>query len=300
MKRITLNSTPHRRSGFTLLELLMVVVIIGILMALILPAIAGARARAQVAQVATEVSQLDNAIAKFKSVYNVEPPSSLYIPAAGAAAQWPAADRSKVRAIWPQFNFDSNGGLGNSNEMHLSGAECLVFFLGGLENTASDPPVVIGFSKDPRTPWNPAGTNREGPFFEFANARFSDKDGDGLLEYLDPLPAQTTPYLYLSSQGRNYNRTNAAGSGLAEQDDFDVLGPPSPNKNPEDLQFVYLKTATPPQAHNHNGYQIISPGRDGLYGVGGVFKDGDTLKSQAARKPEFDNITNFSGGELAP
>ena len=286
------------RHGFSLIELLVVIVIIGILIALILPAIAGVRNRARVAQVTSEITQLDNAIAKFKSVYNVDPPSSLYIPPAGDASKWPAADRSKVRAIWPQFNFDTNGGLANgSKDLHLNGAECLVFFLGGLENTTSDPPVVVGFSKDPRSPWQSAGTNREGPFFEFANERFTDVDKDGLLEYMDALPGQTVPYLYLSSQGRNYKRTNAAGSGLAAQDDFDVFGGPS---NPKDLQSVYLKTATPPQAHRNDGYQIISPGNDGLYGSGGVFKDADTLKNEANRAAEVDNITNFSGGQLAP
>ncbi len=284
------------RRGFSLIELLVAIVIIAILMALILPAIAGARSRAQVAQVTSDITQLDSAIAKFKSVYNVEPPSSLYIPAIGAA--WPAADRSKVRAIWPQFDFGTNGGLGNgAKDLHLNGAECLVFFLGGLENSTSDPPVVVGFSKDPRSPWQAAGTNREGPFFEFANERFTDVDGDGLLEYMDALPGQTVPYLYLSSQGRNYKRTNAAGSGLAAQDDFDVFGGPA---NAKDLQSVYLKTSSPPQAHNNNGYQIISPGRDGAYGAGGVFKDSETLKNDANRQAEVDNITNFSGGQLAP
>ncbi|HBC59685.1 MAG TPA: hypothetical protein DC058_00510 [Planctomycetaceae bacterium] len=297
-RRISTNSVSVResaRGGFSLIELLVAIVIIAILMALILPAIAGARSRAQVAQVTSDITQLDNAIAKFKSVYNVEPPSSLYIPPVGDASKWPAADRSKVRAIWPQFNFDTNGGLANgTKDLHLNGAECLVFFLGGVEQFSSDgTPMVIGFSKDPRSPWQTAGTNREGPFFEFANERFTDLDGDKLLEYIDALPGQTTPYLYLSSQGRNYLRKNDTG----KLDDYDVFGGAN---NDKDLKFVYLKTSEPPQAHRANGYQIISPGRDGLYGAGGVFKDSETLKNDANRQAEVDNITNFSGGQLAP
>lgn len=294
------NNLTNARRGFSLIELMVVMVIIAILMALILPAISGARQRARIAQVSAEVTQLDNAIAKFKSVYNLEPPSSLYIPAAGGT--WGAADRSKVRSIWPQFNFATNGGLSiptraavKTGDIHLSGAECLVFFLGGIENTQSDPPVVLGFSKDPQSPWNPAGTNREGPFFEFDNSRFTDLDNDGLLEFADPLPDQQTPYMYLSSQGRNYKRTNAAGSTLAEQDDYDVHGG---NSNTKDLQAVYLKTAAPVQAHRPDSYQIISPGPDATYGLGGVYKDGSELTN--ARTVEADNITNFSGGQLKP
>ena len=78
------SSTANQiRHGFTLIELMVVIVIIGILMALILPALNGARIRARVTQVSTEISQLENAISKFKSIYNLDPPSSLYVPPVG-------------------------------------------------------------------------------------------------------------------------------------------------------------------------------------------------------------------------
>jgi prepilin-type N-terminal cleavage/methylation domain-containing protein len=287
------------RRGFSLIELLVVIVIIGILIALILPAIAGVRTRARVAQVASEITQLDNGIAKFKSVYNVDPPSSLYIPPIGTA--WKAPDRSKVRAIWPQFDFSSNGGLSIplpnnqflKGDIHLNGAECLVFFLSGIPDLSQAVPVVTGFSKDPTTPWQSRGTNREGPLFEFANDRFADVDSDRMLEYRDPLPSQTAPYLYLSSQGRRYTPENDGG----KLDDYDVWGGAG---NSKDLKKVYLKTVNPLQAHRASGYQIISPGLDGLYGTGGVFLDSETLKNDANRQAEVDNITNFSGGQLAP
>jgi prepilin-type N-terminal cleavage/methylation domain-containing protein len=281
----------HSRSGFSLIELLVVIVIIGILMSLILPALSGVRNEARMKQVSAEISQLDNAIAKFKSVYNVEPPSSLYVPVVGDP--WAAADRSKVRAIWPQFDFATNGGLG-AGDFHLSGAECLVFFLGGVPTTTS-PPALLGFSKNPQRPWAPDGANREGPFFEFDNARLVDVDADSVLEYVDSLPDQNTPYAYFSSQGRTYTKSNAAGTLLSQQDDFDIHGG---NTNTEDFSSIYLKTASPAVPHRSSGYQIISPGWDGLYGLGGVFTDGSELTG--ARSAEADNITNFTGGALKP
>jgi len=269
---------------------MVVIVIIGILMALILPALNGARLRARITQVSTEISQLDNGIAKFKGTYKIEPPSSLYVPVIGGT--WTAADRSKVRSIWPQFDFATNGGLG-TGDFHLSGAECLVFFLGGVENSSTSPPVVLGFSKNERFPWSPAGTNREGPFYEFDNGRFVDIDGDGLLEFLDPLPEQKTPYAYFSSQGRSYTTLNGAGTLLSEQDDFDSHGG---NANALDFSGIYLKTTAPAVPYRADSFQIISPGIDGLYGTGGVFTDGSELVG--SRAVEADNITNFTAGLL--
>ncbi len=276
-------------------------------MALILPAISGARTTARITQVSTEIGQLDNGIAKFKSVYGIEPPSSLHVP--GLNGTWTASDRSKVRSIWPQFDFATsppsgsnlgdanylwNGGLNNPTELHCNGAECLVFFLGGVENVTSTPPIVLGFSKEPRFPWSSVGTNREGPFYEFDNGRFSDIDSDSLLEFLDPLPEQKTPYAYFSSQGRSYTTLNGTtGASISAQDDFDIHGGVN---NPLDLSRIYLKTATPSVPQRPDSFQIISPGIDGAYGVGGVYTDGSELTGP--RASEADNITNFSGGLL--
>jgi prepilin-type N-terminal cleavage/methylation domain-containing protein len=283
--------SPSNRSGFTLLELLIVITIIGILVALILPAIQGVRTSARVAQVGVEVSQLDTALGKFNSTYNIDPPSSLNIPVAGDP--WPALDRSKVRAIWPQFDFATNGGLENATSLALSGAECLVFFLGGVQDATGSVVVAIGFSKSPTSPWSPLGANREGPYFEFESARLIDNDGDGAHEYVDPLPDQTTPYLFFSSQGKSYVVDNTAGA-----DAFDVFVDASKNSS-----RIYLKTekiaanpSTRNTPHRADGFQIISPGLDGQYGPGGVYTDGSELKG--ARAAEADNITNFSGGQL--
>ena len=295
MKRLNQinNQSRAARSGFTLIELMVVIVIIAILMALILPALNGVRIRARQTQVAAEITQLDQAIASFKAQFGVEPPSSIYIPVSGGT--WDSISRSKIRSIWPQFNFDARGGLAASvPDLHLSGAECLVFFLGGMQSPAGSPKAVFGFSKNPRTPWTSGGTNKDGPYFEFDAGRFVDVDGDGLFEFVDTLPDQAVPYLYLSSQGKTYGKVNKGGATLAEQDDFDVLRGPA---NPDDLQSVYLKTdgSTPQRAH---GYQIISPGIDGAYGPGGVYNDGTELTG--SRALEADNITNFSNGRLLP
>ena len=274
------------RSGFSLIELLVVIVIIGILMSLILPALSGARYTAQVAAVTTEINQLDQAIASFKSKFGVEPPSSLVVPA--TAAGWTAADRQKVLRIWDQFDFSNCGGFGYTSQINLNGAECLVFFLGGLNNGTLASPALIGFSKNPRTPWSTSGENRDLPFYDgFDPDRLIDLDGDNVVEFVDSLPGQTTPYLYFSSQGKSYRKTN----GAATWDEFDVHGGMT---NPKDMSSIYLGSdgKTPERA---SSYQIVSPGIDGLYGLGGTISSASLTGTRAA---EADNITNFSGGEM--
>lgn len=301
MKRITLNSVPHRRSGFSLIELLMVIVIISILMALILPAIRGARVRAQIAAVSTEITKLDQAIAAFKNKYGVEPPSSLNIPT--SATGWTPEDRQKITRVWDQFDFTTlgvqpsspapPGGYYPSSPVHLNGAECLVLFLGGINNKTSTSNVLIGFSNNPRWPWDKNAANRVNPFYDgFDPARLSDIDGDGAVEFLDSLPDQTIPYLFFSSQGKSYRKTNNA----TNYDDFDVHGGPN---NPKDMTSIYLMPdgKTPQRS---GGYQIISPGLDALYGVGGVYKDSNSTELTGTRSMEADNITNFSNGPMKP
>ncbi|MFO0425871.1 MAG: type II secretion system protein, partial [Planctomyces sp.] len=68
-------TTPQPRRGFSLIELLAVIIVIGILVSLLFPAINSVRRRAQLTQVSAEMTQMEQAIASFKALYGVEPPS---------------------------------------------------------------------------------------------------------------------------------------------------------------------------------------------------------------------------------
>jgi len=294
------NHTTKPRSGFTLLELLIVIVIISVLMGLILVGITGVLRRARIVSVQTEFTQLDQALTTFENRFNTIPPSFLQIPAMGGT--WDIESRSAVRAIWPQFNFARRGGLDDAipvpPALTLNGAECLVFFLGGLESTTNGVGTTTGFSKDPQLPWTQSDTP-EGPFFEFDSGRFVDTDGDDLFEYVDAIEGQVTPILFLSSRGKRYTESNNA----AATDDYDVFGVAA-----NDMQICYFEAdGTTP--HRKDSYQLISPGDDGEYGPGGIYASGQSLadfdidgdaiiNSDEERQAEKDNITNFSDGTL--
>ena len=225
------------RGGFTLLELMVVVVVIAILIGLLVPAVQSVRRAAADAEVRADIGTLEDGIGKFRTSFGREPPSQLVLYP--SAAGWEATaitrrHKGVIKEIWTQFDFANCGGLSNGTSfpgvpgspalINLSGAECLVFFLGGMVDFNSG--GFAGFAKDPQHPFAPpsaaptwAGwtppfiiTNREGPFVEFKgslktpltappatgndtywNLRLTDKDGDWFPEYKDPLRQQTNP-----------------------------------------------------------------------------------------------------------
>ncbi len=317
---------PHRlHRGFTLIEILVVITILAILVAFLVPALGRANATARTVQVRTDISALESAIAQFKNDFQIEPPSSILLYETGAdwvtnaanpaIAADVARSRSILRQLWPQYNFTANIDINRdgdtSDSFSLAGAECLVFFLGGTiavddtngngQRDAGERAYHNGFSKNPVNPFA-VGGNRQGPFFEFNNARLREvippyappPGNPGFFVYLDPLPSQTAPYIYLSSYGGKGFRLGDLGTGGG-------------------LSHWYLQgaAATSP-AWNATKFQIISPGADGQYGSGGPFQPTAATAlpawnrttpaltvTLANRAAEADNITNFHTGRLS-
>ncbi len=317
-----------RRAGFTLVELMVVIVIIGILAALVLPAIYRAVVAAREARVIVEINGLSTAIATFKSKYGAEPPSKITIYTTQAGWNSDPAAMATIRGLWPQFDFsmtmpdpanpgNTRGAYPNywTGNQSMNSGECLLFFLGGVmgDNASGPNQVPTGFAKNPRYPFAPSNVvgNREGPFFEFSDiSRVRDVDGNGINEWYDSLPGQTNPYLYFSSyDGQGYRLTELpqnGGSFLFIHDFYRVAKttyspPATPSSTiPGTSADSTLTTAQKPQS-----FQIISPGYDTNYGSGGVFSpnlpnSGLTDSNGNPDTAAYDNLTNFNNGRLKP
>ena len=344
-KRLPRRPTRRPRAGFTIIELLMVILIIGILAALLIPAIQAAMARARETEVLTEIKGLEKGILDFKGRYGVDPPSFIVLYEQGAATgndpSWagdstsPAhyrASRAIIRQIWPDFDFntlgdpstntntwpgnptagnnslDLNGNGTEDDVILLNGAECLVFFLGGVTEYPVALPnnpngwAPLGFSANPQYPFARGG-NRFGPFVTFDPARLVDLDPvpDGMPEFLDTLSGQELPYQYLSSyEGRGY-QPYGLNNTPGDADDELGVGFGLTRIYYQSPPFL-LSDPIPTNARpfNPDTFQIISPGRDFEFGsetgMGGGYYNGEGVASD--RGFERDNITNFKGGRL--
>jgi prepilin-type N-terminal cleavage/methylation domain-containing protein len=176
--------------GFTLVELMVVILILAALIALLLPALSGAVKTARNAAVGAEINQLAQALASFKAQYGDYPPSRIYLAEDGnynavtsiqslsiagtsqdiTLGQLAQRSVSALRKFFPRVVLNTSGGAVftgpnyprwydfNGNGVVdppyiLQGHECLVFFLGGIPLQTASGYGMTGFGKDPTNPF---------------------------------------------------------------------------------------------------------------------------------------------------
>ena len=301
---------PRRRPGFTLVEMLTVIVIIGILAGLTVGGAIAARNAVRRSIVVADIGQLKMALQKYKSEVGEYPPDFAFCDGNPATDPRCAAAQARVLThmrkrfprlrinTWTEFTTLVNPVTpvtAGPDADQLNPSTALVFWLGG---------VIIdgkpkGFSEDPTNPFK-VGEPRTTPYFDFDPTRIPPSSA----QYLQPKIQPLSPYVYFRAV-----KDNATGKfeyGAVTPGAF------SPFKfgAGDNVCVPYLEDASVPSPVNDTDtrvwrdpetYQIIAAGLDGVFSsntpsapvdfrfskVGENFTDGD-----------YDNLASFAEGEL--
>jgi prepilin-type N-terminal cleavage/methylation domain-containing protein len=276
---MTLSPRQSRR-GFTLVELLVVLTIIGLLMAILVPTAFVVLKRARNTQIALEVASLAQSVEAYKLEAGDYPPNfqDWQVVKRHVLKRWQALQPGEL----DNFKRLCSGGFGAeaapSNPVPIDPAEALVFWLGGQSPN--------GFLKDNQVAPLSATGGEAKSFHGFDQARLTDRDGDGWRELPSP-SGMGAPYVYFDA--RSYVTYYPAATQFAltstSSDPMDHGTPrPMPRVASPSSQESFVNPTT---------YQILAAGQDGHFGTGGqVYPDGPYLGG-----PESDNITNFSEGQ---
>ena len=264
--------STHRsvRSGFTLVELMVVILIISVLSALLTMAVSRGIGAAKRTRNRVEISQLAAAVDAFKAYYKVDYiPSRIYLSESGNgyAGGVQAESLAYLQRLWPRLSFpvDWNGNhkfdtAGNANDLpgnpngdfFLEGDQCLVFFLGGIPIRDTGVPACTGFSTNPVNPAahvTPGGGSSKPPFYEFDSSRLVSSSSR------KTKPFSSLMLSYLDTYGTSDG--NGIRNGYNHQGSVDCLSLGL---------FPYAQSGT--QYLNPSGFQIISAGADMTFGPG--------------------------------
>jgi prepilin-type N-terminal cleavage/methylation domain-containing protein len=297
------HATSRRRSGFTLVELLVVITIIIILMGLLTPVVMIALGRAKEGRITLEIATLDGAMKAYKEKHGSYPPSDFVNIGTSGSPQNIALANHLAKAF-PRCNVTTEiNAILTANPKGTSPAQAITFWLSGFCTDVEQP--ISGIAK---------GLPREAPLFEFDRTRLRAIPGAASAVY-DAADTPGVPYVYFAAQ--NYNTHVAAysgalgtsaspgtpfdtsvwgqgGAGLVRPYAADPYSPP------------YSATVTPTPV-NPNSFQIISAGLDGDFGKGGIDDAGShdpTYVVAYFKQGNFyatgdkDNLTNFSDRTL--
>lgn len=247
-----------RRPAFTLVEMLVVVVIIGLLLGILVPAVLAGMTKAKNARIALELSQLNAAAIAYRDKYHDLPPDfndvRQGVPFVDSVAYrhirkvWQRIDPSELTLIATLAtpNIASGG-----NRDGIDPAEALVFWLGGL-------------SDDPRFPF----TGKGGPLLVLSNNEvvvnvdrakglFEFKQ-DRLTTYIGDADNSSPTYKQLNAGAGTFRQAFSrdevdlqfAGSWV-KNDPFPVYLPPGNLTEP----YVYLDSRTYSFIYNSTYYQ---------------------------------------------
>lgn len=291
-----------RRNAFTLVELLVVIVIIGMLVGITLPAVNAVRSRANKAVDAMEISQIDMALLAFKEKFGDYPPDFADVDREVAANDV----RRFIRKAWPRCQKLPVDFQQTELPAKYNAGTALVFWLGGDYDASFDGNTnrwIVqhnGFSADPANPFdvdadgNPLATkstSRIRPFFKFPNDRIAGSPTVNLSFFPKtnlPTPTTGTGYVYFKPVNKSYGpQTDSSGNVITGGKGYPSLAYGA---------MVDGRIGIRPWL-NPESYQIRTCGRDGVF-YGDATDWGFKLGLTDAYRVPADDLGNCWEGTL--
>jgi prepilin-type N-terminal cleavage/methylation domain-containing protein len=285
--------SPRSAGGFTLVEMLVVITIIGILAGLITAAAIRARTFAKNSVIVVELSQLDTACKAYKEKFGEYPPDFAGINDSDTGIQQAAraAVTRHIAMAFPHYTGAWTTDIPTVTGIALTQwtpQKALVFWLGGIPDASGN---LSGFAADATNPFQtPANcASRIRPFFEFDRMRLNSYSywpqgavGDRSSGALVYFRAENGLYSYVNSSN-NVVSKSCLDSGAA---------------TPQPTVYPAVDTRLSNAWINKPTFQIFSSGLNVKYGTltGGttlLFPSGGNYGSDT-----YDDITNFSNGTL--
>lgn len=308
-KHATSNDRKSVRHGFTLVEILIVVTIIGLLVGMLVAVGGPAITRAREFAVTNEITQMSGAVESFKTKYGFYPPSFEQIGNSNQLLPYLNKIAPNHRELEPS---PSTPGISRMEDwwlkigVNLNQQTSLQFWLAGLSHNKQYPltggfaEVPVGFNSPTFTTGAEIANGFEREiFFDFDQERIVPVAGNGTAQYIMDHGKTNGDLFYLYRDSGSYIPPAFNGAGV--QVAYDRANPAHPSMAYHfwDGTSAVSKDDFP----NPNTFQLISFGMDGDAGIVNPETGADIppqfrgdLNSQLPRSA--DNLCNFANGRL--
>ena len=262
-------TTPasYRRSGFTLVELLAVIMIIALLAALVTPAVMKSLSSSRAAAVKAEIELLNTALMNYKNEYGSFPPSDMRGLWNGSSANTSHPAYKHLQRIFPRIIEPTSGGVASPYfwMAQMSPAQALVFWLQGFFDDPQHPLTNGETLSAARPRAGTASANRK-ELFDFDESRLYAAAGGATVSGVPTFGYWNVTGPFGPPQPQAFATRNSAPGEFAR--DYPVYFPNQANTS---LPYVYFLSSS------YSTWPTAGASQDLLYFANGISGDSSAI-----------------------